>query len=380
MDPGAPNESAPGDRLARLLRLARDGADGEGFLPFDRWMDLVLYTEGLGYYAHPRSPLGPAGDFYTAPHVHPLFAAAFAERILAVREQLGRDRPFSLVEVGPGDGTLIAGTLSALGPRLGPDPSLRVVLVERSSTLRVAALARARHAARPFGVPVGTTDSVASLGPFEGAVVANELLDAQPVRRLRWNGTEWRELGVRLTDAGIRADEGPAVHDPPEPPLPRAPSPGTVFEFSPAAEGLVREVADHLVSGVLLLDDYGMEEDELLRAHPEGTLATVRGHRSGSDPVAEPGETDLSTFVNWTRVRAVARTAGLEVLSDRSQAEALGAWGFPRLFDAAIAAAGTSEAEVRLRLAVKNLLFGFERFRILELAPVRVADRFRPPT
>ena len=76
MDPGAPQESDPGDRLARLLRLARDGADAEGFLPFDRWMDLVLYTEGLGYYAHHRSPLGPAGDFYTAPHVHPLFAAA----------------------------------------------------------------------------------------------------------------------------------------------------------------------------------------------------------------------------------------------------------------------------------------------------------------
>jgi SAM-dependent MidA family methyltransferase len=129
-----------------------------------------------------------------------------------------------------------------------------------------------------------------------------------------------------------------------------------------------------------LLDDYGMEEDELVRAHPEGTLATVRGHRSDSDAVTRPGESDLSTFVNWTRLRTVARAAGLEVVADRSQAEALGAWGFPRLFDEALARAGSAEAEVRLRLSAKNLLFGFQRFRILELAPGRLVERFRRPT
>ncbi|MGA8275355.1 MAG: SAM-dependent methyltransferase [Thermoplasmata archaeon] len=376
MDPGSSPESPPGDRL---IRMARAVADAQGFLAFDRWMDLVLYTEGLGYYARPRSPLGTSGDFYTAPEVHPLFAAAFAERIREVRNELGHERPFTLVEIGPGDGTLAAGIVSALGPHPASGGDLRLVLVERSSPLRATALARARLAARPFGVPVSAEDSVSSLGPFEGVVVANELIDAQPVRRLRWNGTEWRELGVRLSDSGFQADEGPPAEPVAGPALPSSPPRGTVFEYSPAAEGLVREVADHLVAGVWLLDDYGMDEDELVRAHPEGTLATVRGHRSGSDPAACPGESDLSTFVNWTRLRTVARSSGFEVVADRSQAEALGAWGFSRLFDAAVAQAGSAEAEVRLRLSVKNLLFGFERFRILELAPARLADRFRGP-
>jgi SAM-dependent MidA family methyltransferase len=380
MDPGPSSEAAPADRLARLLHLAKAGADADGFLPFDRWMDLVLYTEGLGYYARLRSPLGTEGDFYTAPHVHPLFAAAFAERIRGIRDQLGHDRPFTLLEIGPGDGTLAAGVVAALGPTLEPGHDVRVVLVERSSPLRVGALARTRHAAQPFGIPVRSAEAVSAFGPFEGVVVAHELLDAQPVRRVRWNGTEWRELGVRLTPSGIRADEGPAAAPVPEPPLPSSPATGTVFEFSPTAEGLVRELADHLVAGVWLVVDYGMEQDELLRAHPEGTLATVRGHRSGSDPVVAPGESDLSTFVNWTRLRAVARAAGLEVLADRTQAEALGAWGFPRLFEEALRHAGSSEEEVRLRLRVKNLLFGFERFRVLELAPARLVDRFPAPT
>ncbi len=380
MDPSSTPESPPGERFARLVRLARAGADTNGFLPFDRWMDLVLYTEGIGYYARTRSPLGTAGDFYTAPQVHPLFAATFAERIREIRNQLGLDRPFTLMEVGPGDGTLAAGIAAALGHQLETGHAVRMVLVERSGHLRATALARVRHAAQPYGIPVDAVDGVSSLGPFEGVVVANELFDAQPVRRLRWNGSEWRELGVRLGASGIHADEGWLTAPVPGPSLPLSPVSGAVYEFSPAAEGLLREVADHLVAGVLLLDDYGMEEDELAHAHPEGTLATVRGHRSGSDALATPGESDLSTFVNWTRLRIVARAAGFEVIADRTQAEALGAWGFPRLFEAALANAGSAEAQVRLRLAVKNLLFGFERFRILELVPARLAERFRGTT
>jgi SAM-dependent MidA family methyltransferase len=380
MDPSPTPDPAPEDRRARLLRLARDGADATGFLPFDRWMDLVLYTEGAGYYARPRSPLGPTGDFYTAPYVHPLFGAAFAERIREVRVQLGADRPFTLLEIGPGDGTLTAGIVTALGAHWTDDPNLRIVLVERSTPLRSAALRRARHASQPFGFRVSTVESVSELGPFEGAIVANELLDAQPVRRVRWSGREWRELGVRLTASGLRADEAPLVDPIPPPPLPAVPDEGTVVEFSPAAEGLVREIADHLVAGVWLIDDYGLEETELVRAHPEGTLATVRGHRSGDEPLESPGEHDLSAFVNWTRLRSVARAAGLEVVADRSQAMALGAWGYPRLFEEALARTRSSEDEVKLRLTVKNLLFGFESFRVIELAPARVADRFRLST
>jgi SAM-dependent MidA family methyltransferase len=370
----------PAEARAELLRRAGAEADPQGFLPFDRWMELALYADGVGYYARARSPLGPAGDFYTASHVHPLFAATFAERIHAIRTHLGADRPFTLFEVGPGDGTLFAGIIEALGPRWREDPVLRLALVERSGPLRSVALRRAQAAASPYGLAVQSADSVAAFGPFEGVVIANELLDALPARRLRWNGTAWQELGVRLTPHGLAPAEVPLVAAVSPPPLPNGVPEGTVVEFSPAAEGLAREIADHLVAGVWLVDDYGMDEGELLRAHPEGTLATVRGHHPGSAPTDGAGEQDLSTFVNWTRLRSVAHAAGLRLIADHSQAEALGAWGFPRLFEAAVGRASTSEAEVRLRLSVKNLLFGFERFRILEFAPAAWVERVGTPT
>lgn len=370
------DDPAPGRAL--LERLA-EGAEADGFIPFDRYMETVLYAEPGGYYARPRSPLGPPGDFYTAPHVTSLFAETFAARVLAIRARLGIGRRFQLVELGPGDGTLIEGILEAL-PRASPDvEGLEVVLVERSSSLRARSLARARVAAERRGVDVRATESLGAGGPFEGVVVANELLDAQPVRRFRREGPRWLELGVRVHDGRVGPAETTVTNPIPGPPLPSTAPDGTVLELSPKAEALVREVADHLVHGVLIVDDFGMEERELVAGHPHGTLEAVRGHRAGRDPLEAPGSADLSAFVNWTRLRAVASVAGLAVLSDRSQAEALGEWGFPRLLDAAKKAAPNPEAAVRLQLAVKSLLFGFERFRILEFVPSRDRTSWSEP-
>ena len=94
------------------------------------------------------------------------------------------------------------------------------------------------------------------------------------------------------------------------------------------AEAIVRDVADHLVEGLFLAIDYGMDQSELVVAHPTGTLAAVARHRSVPDPTAAPGRSDLSVFVNFTRVRAAARAAGLREVAFRSQAMALADWGF----------------------------------------------------
>jgi SAM-dependent MidA family methyltransferase len=371
--------ATPGASLDLLPELSR-AAQTDGFLPFDRYMEVVLYSEPHGYYSSARTPLGTPGDFYTAAHVSPLFSAALASRFADVRRRLGPGRPCHLVDLGAGDGTLLAGMLRALAATTEGATGLDVVVVERTRSMRALALERVSAAAQPLRASVRATDSFASLGPVDGVVVANELLDAQPVRRLERRGEGWVELGVRLSGGRVVPAEGVPARPIPSPPLPAQPPEGTILEVSPSAEALVREVADHLVHGLLLVDDYGMEERELVAGHPGGTLATVRGHREGGSPLEAPGAADLSAFVNFTRVRAAAARSGLAVLSDRSQAEALGEWGFPRLLERAVADAGSEEQRVRLRLQAKNLLFGFERFRVLELVPSLDRVRWGLPT
>jgi len=338
-------------RVARVVaRLKKEGG-ADGFVPFDQFMEVALYDRDAGFYARERTPLGSSGDFYTAPHVHPLFGRTLAETVLA-----------------------------ALGRAPEGVEGMEYLLVERSPSMRQVALERVEAAGHASGIPVRLADSVAADGPFEGVVLANELLDALPARRLEWTGSEWRELGIRVEGEAVVAASAPLRTPVPGPELPTPGEPETVLEVSLEAEGWVREVGDHLARGLAILIDYGMEQSELLVGHRSGTLAAVRSHRTVDDPYAEPGDSDLSMFVNFSRVRAAARRAGLEEIMYCSQSEALGAWGFPALFEAEVRAAGTGEAEVRLRLAAKNLLFGFDRFRVLELSPPNGATELRSAT
>jgi SAM-dependent MidA family methyltransferase len=363
-----PAPAAPPDLARRLIDEIDHAVDTTGFVPFDRFMDLALYAEDLGYYARATTPFGPTGDFYTAPRVHPLFGRSIGRHLASLLERLGTFGRLRIVELGPGDGTLAASILPELGPEGRARGSLEYVLVERSEALARTARERIEPLGRALGVRVRTCESVGALGPFEGAVVANEFLDAQPARRLRWSGSSWSELGVRREGDRLVPAEAALSSPIPGDPLSDPLEVGAIAEISPAAEAVVREIGDHLVRGSAIFLDYGMEEPELLRAHPRGTLAAVSGHRYVDDPLAHPGATDLSTFVNFTRIRAAAQRARLEERTYLSQAEVLGLWGFQELFDAELRSAGSSENEVRLRLAAKNLLFGFERFRVLELA------------
>ncbi|MCI4327320.1 MAG: SAM-dependent methyltransferase [Thermoplasmata archaeon] len=354
--------SGPAEVVARL----RDAA-GEGVLRFDRFMELALYSPG-GFYDSDVPALGPAGAFYTAAHVTPLFGAALARRLEQEQRRLGIDRPFRVVELGPGDGTLAFDVAHAL-PAGGP--AWEWTFVERSPRLRAGL--KARIAAEGAGTPVtfGFSDALGERGTFVGAVVANEFLDALPFRRVVRRGAEWRELGVRWAGSRFEWAEEPGPSRVPGEPLPDAED-GTRYELLERSEGSLREVADHLAEGVALFLDYGASTGELVRGHPSGTLAALRAHQA-VDPLDAPGTADLSAFVDFTRVRAAAVRAGLVERSFRRQSEALAEWGFGDLLEAAAGRAPSAEATVKLRLAAKNVLFGFDTFQVLELASGRSA-------
>ncbi len=363
----SPSPTAPSIPSGLLERLRAD-AGPRGFLPFDRVVDRALYDPETGYYESAEPPLGPHGDFYTAAHASPLFGGAVAARAFEEFERLGRPARFRIVELGPGDGTLARDLLAALVPRMPPTTTVDYVLVERSRRLARASAEALLGVADPGRVAIRRADALSTDGPFSGFVIANELLDAVPFRRLVARDGAWRELGLRVGPAAVEWAEGPLGALPP-PALPAPPRDGIVLEVAPAAEAILREVADHLVAGAAVFVDYGLEEPELLLGHPEGTFAAVRAHRPVDDPLAELGRADLSAFVNFTRLRDAARRAGLTERAYVGQAEALVRWGLPALLEERARASVSSEAEVRVRLAAKNLLFGFGTFRVLDLAP-----------
>lgn len=353
------------DRALRVRARLLDAIAREGPVPFDRFVEIALYDPSDGYYAQADLRMGRSGDFYTAAHASPLFGATLARRVLSEYDRLERPDAFRLIEVGAGDGTLLIDIARALRRARRTEPLLRAAIVEGAGPRRDRLVERLGAEA---GLSVDPYGSLAEVGPFEGIVLANELLDALPFRRLVGRGAGWRELVVAADGDRLGWAETELARPVPAPALPTAEE-GTVLEIGEASEGWIRELADHLVRGSAVLLDYGREEGELLRAHAGGTLAAVAGHRPLADPLGSPGLADLSAFVNWTRLRAVATRAGLQVLADRPQAEALGAWGFQDALQEARSEAPDDEARVRLQLGAKRLLFGFEGFRALELGP-----------
>jgi NADH dehydrogenase [ubiquinone] 1 alpha subcomplex assembly factor 7 len=366
--PPAPTD--PGRRAPRFAETLSARADPTGFVRFDRFMEAALYDPELGYYTDPERTLGRAGDFYTAAHVAPTFAWAIGARLRAAWEQLGRPTPWRVVEVGPGDGTLAVDLVHYLEGHLPADATWEFELSDLSSRWEHRARERARSVAAEHIRVVGSGPRV----PFVGAVVANEVLDAMPARRFRFTAGRWEEIGVRsngdkLVEATRTAGTLPAGVN-----ALASPDESAILEFAPGWSALLRMIADRLERGVAILVDYG-HASAGERERSQGTLAAVRAHQDRPDPLADPGEADLSVFVDFTEVRATAARAGFSETAFRRQRDALGAWGYESLARDWIEAATEPTDRVRRQLASKKLLFGFESFYALELE----AGLARPP-
>lgn len=353
-------------REAAMIERIGASADARGFVPFDRFMELALYSDGIGYYSGPANPLGTAGDFYTAPHVSPLFGRSIARRVRQIRATFPPGGSFRIAEVGPGDGTLASTIVQELGREPESCAGVSYFLVERSLYLRATSLERVREVGDRLGIPVAAEDALGATGPFAGVVIAHEVLDAQPVRRLIYRPDGWHELGVRSKGGRLAPAESALMRSLPRDP-PALPEVGEIWEYAPGTAACLRAISDHLTRGVAIVIDFGMERAELRSAHPTGTLAAVRRHRTVDEPWSHPGRLDLSTFVDFTGVRADAARFGLRELSYSSQADALGRWGFEEILREALGSAPSAEARVKVQLAAKSLLFGFERFRVVEL-------------
>jgi SAM-dependent MidA family methyltransferase len=361
--PDAPAR-AHSERVVARLRdeIARAG----GWIPFARYMDVALYAPGLGYYAAGATKLGAAGDFVTAPEMSPLFAATVATQVAAILDATtGRD----IVELGAGSGRLAADMLNALAAR-GALPS-RYAVLEPSPDLRERQRATLERDAAAHVARVAWLDALPER--IDGAVVANEVLDALPVHLVAGRGGRWLERGVAwdATVPGFAWEERAAPEWLAALAAARFPADGDYLsEINPAAEALVEDVGRRLAGGAALFVDYGFPAAEYY--HPqrgEGTLMCHYRHRAHADPFAWPGLTDITAHVDFTAMAEAGERVGLAVAGFTAQAPFLMGCG---ILDA-LAAVGepASTAYLAATAPVQKLLSPAEMgelFKVLALA------------
>jgi len=264
------------------------------------YMAEALMHPAHGYYAT-RDPFGAAGDFTTAPEISQMFGELIGLCLAQAWRDQGAPAQIVLAELGPGRGTLMADALRATARVPGFHAALRLHLVETSPALRAAQgrlLPQATWAAGVDDLPEGPL-----------FLIANEFLDALPVRQFVRAGALWRERMIGLSEGRLAFGLAP--------PAPVAAlahrladtAEGGIVEICPALPAIVAEIGRRIAAhgGVALIIDYG---DWRSRGD---TLQALSRHRA-ADPLAAPGEADLTTHVDFeavARAAAPARVTGM---------------------------------------------------------------------
>jgi NADH dehydrogenase [ubiquinone] 1 alpha subcomplex assembly factor 7 len=300
--------TALGESLARRIRTY-------GPLTVAEFMAEALGHPQHGYYMT-RDPLGQRGDFITSPEISQVFGELIGLWAADLWDRMGRPDGLILAELGPGRGTLMADALRAARLMPGFLHAARLHLVETSPALRHAQ-AHSLAAHRP-----SWHDSIADLPDGPLLVVANEFLDALPIRQLVKTARGWAERLVGLDAAGGLAFVLAAPHGATAALVPaalREAAVGSLCEVAPAAAGIADALSRRIAraGGAALFIDYG----HTLRACGE-TLQAVRGHRP--HPVLkDPGEADLTAHVDFAALAEAAVAAGAGVWGPLTQGELL---------------------------------------------------------
>ena len=300
-----------------------------GWIGFDAFMAMALYTPELGYYtrgsqvfgAMPRGAsgiaagrVGAGSDFVTAPEMSPLFGQALARQVAQALQATGVDE---IWEFGAGSGALALQLLDALDAL--QMPVRRYTIVDLSATLRE----RQQVALAPHAGRVQWADALPPM--MSGVVVGNEVLDAMPVKLLARVGGVWHERGVVWNDGG--GEPGLAWQDRVtelRPPLEIHGEHDYLTEIHLQGDAFVRTLADRLQQGAVFLLDYGYPEAEYYHEQRHmGTVMCHRAHQVDANPLVDVGSKDITAHVNFTGVALAAQDAGFQVLGYTNQAHFL---------------------------------------------------------
>ncbi|MGI9107153.1 MAG: class I SAM-dependent methyltransferase [Pyrinomonadaceae bacterium] len=348
------NQMSLAARLRELIGRA-------GAISFHDWMAAALYDEREGFYC--RTDLqrwGRAGDYRTSPERSSLFAATFARYFASLYVESGAPPEWTILEVGAGAGDFARGTLETL-QRDYPHvyKATRYLLDEVSDDAR----ARARKSLAAFGERLDFR-SIGEEG-FRcetGIVFSNELLDAFPVYRVRMRGGKLQEMCVGLNEAGH------FIWTEREPTTPRLAehfsrlriplAEGHFAEINLAAGEWLEKVAAVLACGYIITVDYGAEAAELYQSplRREGTLRGFRAHQFAADVLAQPGQQDLTTTVNWTQMKLAGEAANLENVSFERQDEFLLRAGLLEQLTSATTRMSNEAERMRLRVEAREMI------------------------
>ncbi|MEA2206779.1 MAG: hypothetical protein QOE77_3555 [Blastocatellia bacterium] len=304
-----------------LTERLREQIVGEGPITFRDWMEAALYDELDGYYRRKdRSRWGRKGDYRTSPERSVVFAATFARYFAALYRTLAGPNEWTIVEVGAGNGQFAQGVLGTLQHRY-PE----VLAATRYVIDDLGAHPQLENKFASFGDRV-QFKSLAEVEPMgAGIIFSNELMDAFPVHRVIVSNGQLRELYVSVAaNGGFAWTIGPLSQSSLADYLPDAAitlAEGQVAEINLEVSSWLKGAAAKLLRGYVVTVDYGEEAAELYDSvgRPDGTLRSFYRHQLVDDVLSRPGEHDITSTIDWSKLKRAGLDFGLETIAFERQ-------------------------------------------------------------
>ncbi|MFO7030066.1 hypothetical protein B9T07_08440 [Limnospira fusiformis CCALA 023] len=324
------------DRISQRI-----GNHPQNRITFAEYMEMVLYDPQSGYYNHNSPQIGAQGDFFTSPHLGSDFGELLAEQLVEMWEVLGKPEPFTLVEMGAGQGILAADIIGYL-QRQYPQVVrvLDYAIAEKSRRLKTEQQRRFQQWGAPFTqIRWCDLDEIANHS-ITGCFFSNELIDAFPVHLVTRQNNQLQEIYLTTTGKSPNFQLAEVVGELSTPQLADyfrlvgidllsdAYPEGYRTEVNLAALGWMETVARKLQRGFVLTIDYGYSADRLYSpTRREGTLQCYYQHRHHNDPYIYIGQQDITAHVDFTALQQKGRSLGLQTIGFTQQALFLMALG-----------------------------------------------------
>ncbi|MCF6299649.1 MAG: SAM-dependent methyltransferase [Proteobacteria bacterium] len=302
-----------------LIAKIKDEIKQKQQISFARYMEMVLYQPGLGYYSAGLHKIGKQGDFVTSPELGSLFAKCHASQFAQVLVHLTQA---VILELGAGNGSFCCDVLLSLDDMEQLPESYQIL--EISADLKQQQQNKIQQLPKHLTRLVSWIDRPPTK-EFEGIIYANEVLDALPVEVFRYQHGEYHRLMLQWQQGFVEKwDKFPP--DLMQQIIARELKleEGYRSEFIPHLNQWLELIVHGLKKGMLLFVDYGFGRKEFY--HPQrnqGTLVCHQRHRANFEPYQDVGLQDITAFVDFTAVAEAAHKANMEVSGFTSQGDLL---------------------------------------------------------
>ncbi len=318
------------EAIKQAIKLSEEGVS------VAEYMQVCLSDPKHGYYMN-NDPFGQAGDFVTAPEVSQIFGDIICIFLIQSWIDMGKPKPFALVELGPGRGTLTADIMH-LANNVMPEfcRNLSIHLVETSPFLKEKqqqALANIENVEWH-----NTIDNLPTDIPL--LIIGNEFFDALPIRQFIFKQEKWYERLVCWNEKTSKLDwtiysKSSKLN------IPFKAKDGDIYEISDITQDIMQNICSRLKEqkGLALFIDYGYVSDGL-----GDTLQALYKHKY-ADILDNCGEQDLTAHVDFSALEQIASNLGLSTTDIVTQASFLQSLGIEQYTEKLQAKATAKQAE-----------------------------------